>query len=120
MENFCHPLQVSKNMVTGSSQVVMMIITERSPAHNVQLPKLTNDLFHFLQDLPRLDQCLHRIMIGIQWTIYFEVFNVFTDDFVRFLSPPARCELPEVKCLCGGHELDAQYAIGIIQDLPIL
>src|ERR1700690_1952788 len=48
------------------------------------------------------------------------MLDVFADDFVSFLCALARRELPEMKCLCGGHELDTEYPICIIQDLPIL
>ncbi len=42
------------------------------------------------------------------------------DDIARLLRALARRELAEIQGLRGGHELDPQHAIGVIQDLPSL
>ena len=52
IENFCHALKVPKNMTVGSFPAVMFLNIENSSAQHTLFSEATNNLFHFLQNLP--------------------------------------------------------------------
>ncbi|MBV6466870.1 MAG: hypothetical protein PGMFKBFP_02197 [Anaerolineales bacterium] len=59
-------------------------------------------------------------MIVEQRTVNIEMLDVFTDDFARGLRPFSGMELAEVQRLRGGHELDTENAVRVVQDLSVL
>src|SRR5262249_52457589 len=80
-----------------------------------RLCELADGFLHFFQNLARLDQSFHPIVVRIERSVDFQMSDVLANNLARLLRAFTRRELPEVQSLRAGHELDAEDAVGVVE-----
>jgi hypothetical protein len=71
------------------------------------------------EDLPDCTSAFRRYVVE-QRPVDVQVGHACADRLARGLGPPADRERPEVEGLGRGHELDAEHAVRVVENLAVL